>query len=451
MMGRVAVFTDKEKDSALATLGNALFKPGTFNGEAVKPITALQTGENLRVRRAAGRIIHRVVNDIGSLTSLDWSALDHAVGMTTTASNPVRDVRSYLRIMNGLADDLKAVGHARSSAKDIIEANVSDKLKSTVRRIADEYPSHLAKGLAEAKLASLYSRQEARAIYSHLLSDSEFLPSAIQAEIGAATYFASNELPDEPFRDEDFQARLSEALAGEDREAFLVLSVDPVFLRHHGTAWFNLAPYLQLQNIGLVFIVAGDTNETSAVIDEASQFVRMAVSFHGGDPTAYSRAAMFVPCAVPTGVADHKTFFACARYLLLPAILTATNRPALVVDVDMALRSDLLPFLKKLREADFSTPFSKGLHALFPWRRYMAGTTYFGESHAAANVARDLSRYISRGLGEADSWTLDQNAMTFAVEHALEQGANVVDANTLGRPLFQEAIRSMFEKATLAG
>jgi hypothetical protein len=447
MITNAGHITDREKDAALLALGNALFKTGSLDAEIAKPLAAMVPDESFRVRRSAGRIIHRVVNDLSSLASLNWSALERALDMVGERG-PLHEVSSYLRIMQALAIELKRLNLERSNAREIGASGVAQDLVAIIENAERQHPSSVAASLWQAKVVSLNDRQSARAMYAELLS-SGFMPSAIQAEIGAATYFNDDEIPAEHFRDGEFSKRLLEALSGHERDCYLVLSVDPLFLRHHGAAWVNLAPYFQLQNIGLLFIVAGDTDEAQAVIREAYQYVRMATSFHGGNPDAFSRSALFVPCSVPSTAADPKTFFACARYLLLPDILAATQRAALVVDVDMALRSDLWPFLKKLGGADFSTPFSKGIHSLFPWRRYMAGTTYFGESTAAANVARNLSRYISRGLGEVDSWTLDQNAMTFAVEKAVEEGARIMDANSLGRPLFQEAIRSMFEKTTL--
>lgn len=451
MTAGTATFTDKDKEAAFTALGDALFKSGKFNPEKAKPFTALSSNESFRVTRAAHRIAHRAVNDMASLPSLDWSALDEAIRLTATDENQVRDVACYLHSMRALAGTLKQEGLDRASAQDISGSNVALQLKNVLASVAQQYPSRPVEALMSAKVESLSSRTAARALYSALLSAGSLVPDAMQAEIGAATYFADDELPSEAYRDAEFSARLASELGEQRRDVYLVLSVDPIFLRHHGAAWFNLAPYFQLQKIGLIFIVAGGDDETTEVIDEARRFVATATAFHGGDADTFARAAVFVPCAVPEAVADRKTFFACARYLLLPDVLEATNRPALVVDVDMALRSDLSPFLAKLRDIDFACPFSKGLASLYPWRRYMANTVYFGNGSESRHIASDVSRYITRGLPMADTWTLDQNALSFAVERAIQRGQPVADANTLVRPLFQESIRSLFEKQSLSG
>lgn len=400
-----AAFSDREKEKALLRLRDAIFRPGTFQFDKFAALSELSSDETIRVRRAAGRLVHRVMRNADLLPSLDWNAIDMAVSMVPTTSNPVHDIASYLRLMHAISAVLKQEKLLRSTAKEIAEAGITQKLVDAVATTGDDFPlSQFTKALTYAKLESLENRATARQIYADLLSSSEFIPNAMPGEIGAATYFATEDLPLTAGWDDGFCDRLANACSGQQRGINLVLSVDPQFLRHHGATWFNLAPYFQSQNIGLIFLVAGEDDETASVIDEAKRFLATATSFHGGNPDTYRNAANFVPCSIPSTVADKKTYFACARYFLLPHVLEVTGKPALVVDVDMAFSSNIAAFVERLHGADFACPFTKGINSLYPWRRYMAGSTYFNSSKEGRLLANDVSRYITRGLTEEHGW-----------------------------------------------
>ena len=221
-------------------------------------------------------------------------------------------------------------------------------------------------------------------------------------------------------------------------------------MRIYGPQWFGLAPYLLNEGIGMAMVVAGPRAERQAAIAEARELITGLARYRNlPEPERYADAISFIGVDVPDWIGETKTFYASARYLAAGPVLEATGAPVFVLDADQTVRDHMGPFLKKLLKFDVGMTRSRGLALLWPWRRNMAGAAFFNTTPGGQAVLARIRDYLTAGLAENPSWTLDQNALTFALEQAGD--ASVIDIATAGRPLFQDAVRTVFEKTWREG
>lgn len=118
----------------------------------------------------------------------------------------------------------------------------------------------------------------------------------------------------------------------------------------------------------------------------------------------------------PAEVIHKKSYFASVRYLIADQIMSITNSPVWIQDVDLFPTGEVAQIEKALRKNDVSLYVSSFAHGLFPWTRYLAGNVYVSNTAMGAKFLRSAASYLVEWLLAPNSWTVDQNALTFALD-----------------------------------
>ena len=116
-----------------------------------------------------------------------------------------------------------------------------------------------------------------------------------------------------------------------------------------------------------------------------------------------------------------KTYYTCARYLVLPALLARYRRPILVCDIDMAPTRDPRPWLDDLAAADAGA----NVKIRYDFANHLLATmVYVGDTPAGHAFARLVAGYCRHFLAARQAaWTLDQVALRATQLHLRRKGA----------------------------
>jgi hypothetical protein len=207
----------------------------------------------------------------------------------------------------------------------------------------------------------------------------------------------------------------------------------------------SVALHLCDHDIELHFVLVGDSAGVAELIERSADVARSVSRLRGGEAALAVDRMSFSRVAVPDHVRMPQTFHACSRYLLAGELRQRTDRSIVILDIDMMLRADPAPFLRGLRELAGSrlstTMGGGGLASLIPARRHLAGTFPVPEGEMGEMVMQDLEDYIHLGLSSPISWTLDQNAIAYAVERAVSRHGPDIALSTheIGVPFAQWA------------
>lgn len=108
---------------------------------------------------------------------------------------------------------------------------------------------------------------------------------------------------------------------------------------------------------------------------------------------------------------EARTYYACARFLRLPDMITRYRRPLLVLDIDTIVLRDLSEFLMPLDGHDLA--LLGGEDKRFEiWNTYWAGVLYVAPTDPAGRFADLVRRYILHFLEPGKArWFLDQIAL----------------------------------------
>lgn len=194
----------------------------------------------------------------------------------------------------------------------------------------------------------------------------------------------------------------------------VVISVDVVFLRMYGT---QLLFYIAaLKNFPVHFHLVGDDSSVSYWIDRAGELFSQILEFRG--TSKVENAPSFSSEALPMGVADPKTYYACGRFLRVNEFVHRFDRPLYILDADMALTGDPRTYLRRIQQssADIGLVFPPGPVSIVPWRRVMAGNVYIRGTEKSLEFARNVKAYALGHLHFKRSWMLDQNSLSYAFE-----------------------------------
>jgi hypothetical protein len=429
---------------SFACMADALLTSGQIPQEDLDVILSIRSFEEPSINRAAARIAYQALNDHGKIAAMDWSLVDRLVQQAPRESTPLTETLACLKHLRAWHDILNRRGLSAAKPQDFIgSAGLLNDLQNSLDEIAHQLPYATYHELQKAKYTSISDRKAAAEMFAQALRAQSVKLAAFAADVGASTYFSEDDIGDRTPPSIDTQIR--RALDQRDQDfanpSYNVLfSADTSFLKMHGAHWIGMAPYLLRDDLGLIILVTGEGAE--ATIREVRDLIARMARFRGADGDLYARNVIFLPIATVPEVSDIKTFHACARYLFARQIIEVTDTPLLILDIDMTIKEPLRAFLDRIGPYDFSCPQTSGLPVLYPWRRYLAGTGVFKATEGARNIARNIERYIMRGLPLPVSWTLDQNAITFAIE----QGGNFGDLNMLKRPVGQDPIRVQFER-----
>lgn len=406
-----------------------------------------------RAMRACARIVYRAHERWESFREFYWDRLEEIDALAANSGTPVGYFVTYVRVLKIFADALRHGRHKSFTALGPDKEKIIGQLHESLGKLESCNPSALVILLAQAKIESLTSRGKAAELFRKAEITGKNFLDAFELDRGVSTYFSVDdveavELESVPSIREKISNERDVRLSDLPQPHInLVWSVDPNFLRIHGAHWLNLAPFLLSSGIGMVIIVLGPKEECETAIEDARSLARALFAYRcNRDGNKYAQAIHFVPVEVPDYVSDKKTFFASARYLFAKDIMDALDTPILVLDIDMTLKDPLGSFIESSKNYDFACPLSVGIAGIYPWRRSMAGTVFFNNAPEVRDILRDIARYVRAGLEKPSNWTLDQNALSFAIERATAQGKKFLDYNTVRRPIAQDAARVLFER-----
>lgn len=192
----------------------------------------------------------------------------------------------------------------------------------------------------------------------------------------------------------------------------LVISMDPGFFRIYGPMVLHNAQ--QVPETDLVIVLCAEPDEAQTVADDANAYLEGLTRLN---QQAAPTNVHIHTTPVPEWVVDRTTFYACARFLALPQILEQYSS-IYAIDADLIMRLDPAPFLKSITNLRLSVPQNAGSISTVPWRRYMAGNLAANNRLLQTSTLDDLLAYITVGLQQSQAWTLDQNALSYAIERA---------------------------------
>jgi hypothetical protein len=191
-------------------------------------------------------------------------------------------------------------------------------------------------------------------------------------------------------------------------------------------------------SLGLIF-AAADGAYTEAFASECAASLAQlgpgrTLHLHIVDPgpdvaaqAAAIRAAapgLTVNVSTETAAGD-AVYYACARFLLLPALLQRYRATISVIDIDCLFQpaASRLPDLGP--EADVAL---FRLETVFPWLQYPAAMVILRDTAGAAAFADLTASFLRRKLAGGRSWTLDQAALFCVVETIRRKRPEIVVA-----------------------
>ena len=88
-----------------------------------------------------------------------------------------------------------------------------------------------------------------------------------------------------------------------------------------------------------------------------------------------------------------------------------------IMDADLIIKNNIITYFKnmsKIKE-DIVIPGPVCYPVPYPWRRYTAGNVYIKSNQKIKKFLDTVFLYCIHGLQLSNSWTLDQNALTYAL------------------------------------
>lgn len=298
----------------------------------------------------------------------------------------------------------------------------------------------VALGNMKAQLLSLTDRESAAAQFDSILElDVEGILKFYFMDMGALTYFSSNDMvaEAEELAAEVVQSIESQGSSQKASSTAILISADPRFFRIYGHMMMFYAQ--QLPALDFVFVVVGDDQQTSDTIAAGRDFADSLSSFNSSGNIDNLR---FFRCPIPGFVKDEITFFATSRFFAAVKFLEEYEG-VYIMDIDLRFDANPMQYIKWLHGRTFACSISGGLPKLSPWRRYMAGNVFMRQDISRKFIS-DLQEYIVTGHQRENSWMMDQNALTYAIERSFLD--TDFSTGSFGRrPTSQPAFRSSWE------
>ena len=118
-----------------------------------------------------------------------------------------------------------------------------------------------------------------------------------------------------------------------------------------------------------------------------------------------------------------RTWFACARFRLLPHLMEAYAAPILMLDADMLVLRDLRGLIEMASGGDVAAVATER-HVCEPWNWFWADVVFFNATPRALSFADLVARYVEHHLQAAEAhWFLDQIALTACLLAGFADGA----------------------------
>jgi|GEM_PF-4301607 len=416
-------------------------------------LVGIEDNADEALNKAATRLLLRAINKADEFQQFQWNKLKQIPYVHT--DNPLSRLIASLHYMHSMDGALRATGKKRLSDLDSSETLLlSERLMQDLEASRALYPVPVIHTLQEGKIAAITDRAGAAVLFQRAWAEDPAYMRIAEIERGAVSFFSNeyilsagaNDLP-------SIRAELNKSLA-KRRFAYskprinLVWSVDANFLRIHGMHWLNMAPFLLDRGYGMIFLVVGCKTETAAAIADAQTMITSLLQFRGHmKGERFADSVIFIPVDEPADKTNIKTLYAGARFIYAPEILEVTDTPVLILDIDMTMKDHLDKVVNMALHHDVGCVFSHGLASFYPWRSCMAGMVSFNKTKSGKRTAGDARLYILRGLNMTErNWTLDQNALNWAMKWAVTNNARMLNFNNMPRPVTQDPVRIVFER-----
>ena len=243
----------------------------------------------------------------------------------------------------------------------------------------------------------------------------------------------------------EYENEVIDLTTNENTSEFTILmSLDPNFLRKYGPQLFY--SIISLKKYHFHFHLVGNKSDILKVFSESVNLFDTMKEYIKPSKNVIHPSFSYEEC--PVYVKDPVTLYACARFLNAPRIMEKFNSKILVIDADYYINNDFEKYFNSLSDFDISMAVSWGIKSMRPWGRYMAGSVYINNNEIGKAFLKELNSYINDKLRSEHTWTLDQNALTFAMERIRQTFPRMRFENgyKLPRPLVQPSIRRYIEK-----
>jgi len=357
----------------------------------------------------------------------------------------------YVDYLRSTADFYQAI-----LAVDVAEAlqagHIGALLGAVDARVQQGSPRHegaaatIARSNVQGKIHSVVDRAEAARHFEEARDrDQDGIIASLYSDLGLMTYFGevdSSSTADEggPQTVRSTIRKLGDRVP--KNRSSIVVSVDPRFFRIYAPHLYFCAQ--QLPEIDMVILLCATGGQAKELVSDGQRYLK---ALAGLNATGYPDNLFHYFVPVPKFVPERRTFYAAARFFAAPVLLEHYQNLYLM-DADLVIDVHPGPFLKKVRDLPVAVPKTAGVSALSPWRRYMAGNIPMSQSVLETEFLDHVQNYLFQGMVQRDSWMLDQNALSYAVERFNGDVANVDDyARPFRTMRFMSTWETNFRKA----
>ena len=339
-----------------------------------------------------------------------------AVNPESHLSLEVKAVLEYVDAYDRFSHYIQCANGSHSSSPKFDLATRKSAIESFIKRYDEHGGKSEAWALFLGHLAAWIDRRDAALRYGELMRKSDQFLADMRREEGMRTYLHT--LP----------RSLSKAeyswwhSGSSSMNLFRLPALDkPIILLSADGIYFKA-----LKDLLLLHVAAFPHVEFHVVLvaraGEAEDLRRFAESQIGAnDPKRrFRNLSMSLLCV--ENVTDQKALAAAARYIVLPWLLPQAKPGIYVSDLDMVFHDNPIEIMK-IMGGRIGVVRARGLMAVVPWRRIMAGTLYCPNNRCAQTYSEEVQRYVIAGILEKRAWYLDQNALNFGYEMMIERGA----------------------------
>ena len=225
-------------------------------------------------------------------------------------------------------------------------------------------------------------------------------------DVGIHSFF---EIPEDAIKyKKAFQMR--EIVHGSYEEYGIVLSVEKNFFKIYMPLLMSIISHFDISLSFHIFVV-GDKNEINMCNKLFYKMQNVMNEFISKKANIFLYHVM-----CPDFVKKISTVSACARYMFLDNIIKM-HKAIYIMDIDLLIKDYPVDYFNKMQknDADIVSPGPIYWPIPYPWRRYMAGNIYIKSNKNTEKFLNLVSLYCAYGLKNDISWTLDQNALEYAI------------------------------------
>lgn len=286
-----------------------------------------------------------------------------------------------------------------STHKELVEA-----AENKIAQYKD-IKSDIAYSYISALIQSLLDRNPLYKICDTIKNNSDKVILSFM-DIGLYTFF---DLPSDVEKDRRLFTYKT-ITSGNITEYGVILSVDIKFFKLYTPVLFSQSPYFSTDITFHIFII-GTEDEADTCKKLFNSFQDTIFSFTGKRTNAF-----LYHVEQPDCVKERSTLAACSRYMFAGDILDL-HSSVYIMDADLIIKDNIITYFKnmsKIKE-DIVIPGPSCYPVPYPWRRYIANNVYIKSNKKTKRFLDTVFLYCIHGLQLSNSWTLDQNALTYAL------------------------------------